>query len=284
MPTYTSYDGTELAYRIEGEGEPLVVWPGGPARDPAYLDTPEGLGPVGTLGGLAVRAGRSLVVPDPRGTGASPRPGDPTAYAAPRLADDLEALRRHLGLDTFDLLGHSAGGLVAQLYAARHPERVRRLVLVTPASGIDVTEAEWAERVQLRAHEPWFGEASAALASESPTPATRQAMSPFFYCEWTDAARRHAESDGAQRNAEGTAAFWAGLPDPAEGNRALGAVEAPVRVVVGELDLAPGPATGRRIADLFGDGRCVVQKGAGHFPWVDDPALFAALVTEALTS
>ncbi|MGO4596914.1 alpha/beta fold hydrolase [Terrabacter sp. 2RAF25] len=279
MPTYTSYDGTQLAYRVEGEGEPLVVWPGGPARDPAYLGAHDSQG---TLGGLADAAGRSLVVPDPRGTGASRRPEDPAAYAAPRLADDLEALRRHLGLETFDLLGHSAGGYVTQLYAAQHPERVRRLILVTPSSSLEVSDAEWAARVQQRAGEPWFAEASAALEAEEPTPATRQAMSPFFYGAWTQAARDHAASDGAQRNGEGTAAFWAGLPEDEEVIRALGALPAPVRVVVGEVDLMPGPELGERIAALFPNGRCIVQRGAAHFPWVDDPALFATLVSEAL--
>ncbi|WP_076261378.1 alpha/beta fold hydrolase [Intrasporangium flavum] len=274
MPTYTSYDGTQLAYHVEGDGEPLVVWPGGPARDAAYL---------GTLGGLAGASGRALVVPDPRGTGASPRPDDPATYAAPRLADDLEALREHLGLTTVDLLGHSAGGFVAQLYAAAHPERVGRLVLVTPASSIEVTDEEWAARVQLRAAEPWFAEASLALAAEEPTPATRRAMSPFLYGAWTDAAREHAESDASQHNRDGTAAFWSGVPDDALGRDAFAALEAPVRIVVGELDLVPGPEVGQRIAALFADGRCIVQDGAGHFPWVDDPALFAALVTEALT-
>src|SRR5688500_16228180 len=115
MPTYTSYDGAELAYRVEGTGEPVVIWPGGPARDPAYL---------GDLGGLAQVAQRCLVIPDPRGTGASPLPADRTAYGATHLADDLEALRAHLGLETVDLLGHSAGGSVSLLYAARHHARI----------------------------------------------------------------------------------------------------------------------------------------------------------------
>jgi proline iminopeptidase len=98
MPTYTSYDGTELAYRVEGSGEPLVVWLGGPARDAAYLGDLAGVGHAAT--------GRSSSRPSrhPGVAGAGP-----TAYAAVRLIDDLEALRAHLGLEAIDLLGHSAG-------------------------------------------------------------------------------------------------------------------------------------------------------------------------------
>ena len=54
-----------------------------------------------------------------------------------------------------------------------------------------------------------------------------------------------------------------------------------MRVVVGELDLMPGPDLGP-LAALFADGSCVVQPGAAHFPWVDDPARFARLVSSAL--
>ncbi|CAN7562087.1 alpha/beta hydrolase [Terrabacter sp. LjRoot27] len=277
MPTFTSHDGSELAYRVDGTGDPLVVWPGGPARDAAYL---------GDLGGLADVAGRALVVPDPRGTGASPRPADLTAYGPSRLADDLEALRTHLGLERLELLGHSAGASVCLLYAARHPERVRRLVLVTPstaAAGLDIDDDEWEARVALRSGEPWFAAAHAALESDDDSPARRQAMSPFLYGAWTVAAQQHAATDDAQRNREGTRAFRSEPVDATATRAALTALVTPVRVVVGELDLMPGPDLGVELAEVFADGGCVVQPGAGHFPWVDDPELFARLVTDVLT-
>ncbi len=109
-------------------------------------------------------------------------------------------------------------------------------------------------------------------------------MSPFLYGAWTDAARRHAASDAEQRNRDGTRAFWAERPDPEQVRREVAAVtDTPVRVLVGELDLMPGPELGAQLADLFPYGRCLVQSGAGHFPWVDDAALFTRLVVEALT-
>ncbi|MEV7892447.1 alpha/beta fold hydrolase, partial [Streptomyces sp. NPDC088357] len=134
MPTFTSYDGTELAYHLKGEGPPLVVLPGGPMRASAYL---------GDLGGLG--AHRQLVLLDLRGTGASATPADPATYRCDRLVDDVEALRVHLGLAETDLLAHSAGGSLAMLYAARYPARVRRLALVTAipwALGMPVTDED----------------------------------------------------------------------------------------------------------------------------------------------
>ena len=75
MPHFTSYDGTEIAYRTLGEGPALVCLAGGPARDAAYL---------GDLGALDLS--HRLVIPDSRGTGGTPPAQDPAAYAFTRLA------------------------------------------------------------------------------------------------------------------------------------------------------------------------------------------------------
>jgi pimeloyl-ACP methyl ester carboxylesterase len=49
-----------------------------------------------------------------------------------RLVEDVESLRVHLGLDQMDLLAHSAGAVLATLYAAAYPQHLSRLILVTP--------------------------------------------------------------------------------------------------------------------------------------------------------
>ena len=73
MLTFVSYDGAELAYREVGAGLPLLVIPGGPARDAAYL---------GDLGPLAGATGRKLVVADLRGTGDSQPDTEPLTHRA----------------------------------------------------------------------------------------------------------------------------------------------------------------------------------------------------------
>src|SRR5579859_6062107 len=112
MPTFASYDGTEIAYRLVGDGRPLVCLPGGPGRSTEYL---------ADLGGLS--GSRQLVLQDPRGVGLSADPADPATFRVDRLVDDVESLRVHLGLDRMDLLAHSAGSVLATLYAAAYPER-----------------------------------------------------------------------------------------------------------------------------------------------------------------
>ena len=134
MTRFASYDATQIGYHVLGARPPLVCLPGGPGRASEYL---------GDLGGLS--QSRQLIMPDTRGTGQSADASDPASYRCDRLVSDVEALRAHLGLDRMDLLGHSAAGDLAVLYAGAHPQRVARLVLLTPglqAVGIEETDEQ----------------------------------------------------------------------------------------------------------------------------------------------
>jgi pimeloyl-ACP methyl ester carboxylesterase len=71
-----------------------------------------------------------VVVPDQRGFGASDKPADVEHYRADRIVEDLLALADHLELGRFTLVGHDWGGAVAWLAALRHPDRLKRLVIV----------------------------------------------------------------------------------------------------------------------------------------------------------
>ncbi|MFL6075291.1 MAG: alpha/beta fold hydrolase [Mycobacteriales bacterium] len=283
MGRFGSYDGTLLAYREVGSGPPLVCVPGGPGRAGEYL---------GDLGGLS--GTRTLLVLDNRGTGESAVPVDPDSYRMDRLVHDVEAFRAHLGLDAVDLLGHSAAGAVTTLYAATHPDRIARLVQVTPstgAAGVRPTEEEYEAAIARRGGEPWFDEALPALwawaraETYEETVRHRVAANPFFYGAWTEAARAHAAADPLQRSVPATIGFSEGPdPDTAMVRAALRGLEAPVLVLAGELDLSPTPAVAREYAAVFPHGELVVQPDAGHFPWVDDPAWFAAAVEDFLAS
>ena len=82
-------------------------------------------------------AGWHAVAPDNRGHGASEKPDDPAAYSFDALSDDAFGLADRLWGETssFVLLGHSMGGMVAQVMALRHPERIAGLVLMDTLHG-----------------------------------------------------------------------------------------------------------------------------------------------------
>ncbi|WP_188190391.1 alpha/beta fold hydrolase [Nonomuraea sp. SYSU D8015] len=274
MPTFSAPDGTRLAYHVIGDGDPVVCLPGGPA-DSVYL---------GDLGGLS--AHRRLIVLDLRGTGQSAIPEDPASYRCDRLVDDVEALREHLGLPRMDLLGHSAGTNIATQYAARHPRNVSKLTLVGPSTraiGTAITAEMRLELAQRRKDEPWFPAAFAALeAITEGTGNGREAIAPFFYGRWDAAAQRHYA--GSQPgNKEAVARFAAeGAFRPEATRTALAAFEAPVLLLAGEFDVNSPPRAMAEFAELFPDGRLVVQPGAGHYPWLDDAGRFVATVVEFL--
>ena len=70
--------------------------------------------------------------------------------------------------------------------------------------------------------------------------------------------------------------------DPPATRAALKKLTAPVLLYAGDQDPMVTPAVVREAAPLFDDATVVVQPGAAHFPWVDDPAAFAAAVASFL--
>lgn len=271
MPHWTSYDGTDVHYRVLGDGPPLVCIPGGPGRAVSYL---------GDLGG--VDATRQLVLLDPRGVGASADPADPRTLRVDRLVDDVESLRAHLGLDRIDLLAHSAGAVLATLYAARFPDRLSGLLLITPGLaglGVQVTEQHLRTTVQRSAAEPWHRDALAALEKimgGDLSPEAFRASRPLFYGRWDAAAAAHAMVGVETRHRAAREGYFAGVSlDVPALRAALGSLPVPVLLYGGEVDPLVSPAMLAEAATAFRDATVVVQPGAGHYPWVDDPPEFA---------
>lgn len=126
-------EGVGLYYHTYGEGPPLLVLNGGPGLSSEHFaDLARQLAALGD--------GHRVILFDQRGTGRSPLATvDETTVTVAKMIDDVEALRRHLGIDEWAVLGHSWGGMYAMLYATRHPERVRGLAL-SSSGGADL---EW---------------------------------------------------------------------------------------------------------------------------------------------
>jgi len=273
--TFSSWDGTRLAYTEVGAGPRLICVPGGPGRASAYLED---------LGGLAEH--RTLVRLDNRATGRSEVPADPSSLRFDRLAEDVEALREHLGEERIDLLGHSAGAIVAQAYAAAHPDRLRSLLLITPSDRLQGgARADLPAIRASRRDEPWYpaaAQAQEALAGASPAERTAltRATRPFLYGRWDERCQAHAASADAQMNRRAELGFGDGLEDRGvpELLAALRRLDVPVLVVGGERDGATGLDAVHEVARSFPGARTAVVPGAGHFPWVDEPAAFWAVV------
>jgi len=117
-------DGLRMHYLDEGTGEPLVMVHGNPSWSFFWRSLVAGLSDTWRT-----------VVPDHIGMGLSDKPGDDRYhYTLSTRVDDLEALLDHLGLhEDITLVLHDWGGMIGLAFAARHPGRVKRLVLTNPA-------------------------------------------------------------------------------------------------------------------------------------------------------
>jgi proline iminopeptidase len=113
-------NGAKLWYESEGKGDPVVLISGGPGDTHAVFHP---------FFSRLAKTNR-VIYYDPYGVGRSDRAKSPSEYHFSRDVDDLEGLRKTLGLGKITVLGHSYGGMVAQAYALKHPESVERLILI----------------------------------------------------------------------------------------------------------------------------------------------------------
>lgn len=106
-----------LAHDDDGSGLPLVFLHGGWLSGESWAGQRERFG-----------SEYRIIVPDLRGHGRT-GPSEARRYTIDLLVDDLDALLTDLGIDECVICGLSLGSMVAQTYAARHPERVRGILL-----------------------------------------------------------------------------------------------------------------------------------------------------------
>jgi len=266
VPSLQTADRRALAWRETGSGPPLVCHPGGPGASAAYF---------GALEELA--AERTLILLDPRGTGASDRPGDTAAYALEGYAEDVEAVREALGLERLDLLGHSHGGFVAMTWAGTYPERVGRLVLASTAPRFtDAIRSRRRERVAAHAGQPYFDDAVAAAgeqqagryADDAELAALYERMGPVLMPLGRDVEPVAAVFRAAGINADALRHFNEHIAATMDLRPLLARITAPTLVIAGEVDPFAGP-TSDEIAAALADATLVTVKGADHFPFLE---------------
>ena len=116
---FVMVNGHRLWYRSVGQGTPLLLIPGGPGISHTYF-----------YPSFERFADKFRVIYfDAFGRGKSDRARTPAEYSFQHDVDDVEGLRKALGLDRIVVYGHSYGGIVAQGYALKYPQSLSKLVL-----------------------------------------------------------------------------------------------------------------------------------------------------------
>jgi len=279
VPALTTTDGRTLTYLELGSGAPLICHPGGPGIPAAIF---------GDLGGLD--PDRTLIELNPRGVaGSSLAP----TYTLEDHAADLEELRAHLGLDTIDLLGHSAGGFMSIVYSATYPARVRKLVLCgTFTRFSDESREAFARFLAERESDPRFADAVAARREREENPPTDpqelgllalRGMPLLFgrYGEHEQAFLARAAEHGVDYNVESLQYFNEQVAPTIDLRPLLPQIEARTLVITGELD-PWGVVAVPELESGIRDTHVVVMPEIGHMPWVEEADGFRSALLEFL--
>lgn len=231
------------------------------------------------IGGAAWRPTLPALAPAPvldwplPGYGGTPMLTE-TSFAA--WAEALHARLQAEGIPRIDLIGHSIGGMLAQEFALRFPERVRALVLYATTPSFGGRDPAFAEGfLQERLAPLDAGQDMAALAAES--------MPPML---GPDAPPEAAPAAIAAMAAVPEAAYRATVRCLTTFNRRddIGRIAAPTLLLAGERDPLAPPRTMERMRDAIRGSRLVVLPKAGHLGHLEYPAAFNAALREFLHS
>ena len=204
---------------------------------------------------------------DKRGHGLSDAP--PGDYRLDDHLDDLEGLLGHVGIDSAVVVGVSIGGLIAQGFTLRAPERVAGLVLCCTAPRLG-DAALWSARMDA-ARTTGLGPMADGIMERWFSPQFR-AEQPDEMAGWRNLFLR---TDPA-----GYAATCATLRD-ADLSGEVPAIGAPTLVVAGSDDLAAPVALVRNCLAIPG-ARLEVLEGVGHIPSIEQPEQLARLIDDFL--
>jgi pimeloyl-ACP methyl ester carboxylesterase len=274
-PQHVSIHGHDLAYRLAGEGEAILLIHGMAGSSRTWRDVQP-----------ALVQNHQVLAPDLLGHGDSEKPsGD---YSLGAQASLLRDLMVQLGIDRATVVGQSLGGGIAMQFAYQFPERCQRLVLVsTGGLGRDVSPLLRALSVPGAEVVLW-------------------AATPGFARDWGDSINRWLRDRGVRSGRasemwraysslgapESRAAFLRTLRavvDP--GGQAVSATDrlylvdaTPTLIIWGDRDPIIPVDHGRAAAAAIPNCRLEIFPGVGHFPQVEAPQRFIEVLDEFIAS
>ena len=132
----TKLNGININYKVEGQGEPLVMIMGFAANQSSWIPQVP-----------FFKKYYRVITFDNRGVGKSDKPRGP--YSTKMMADDTVRLMDLLGIEKAYIMGASMGGMIAQELAINYPQRVMKLVLACTYACQDETSGDTPEQAKL---------------------------------------------------------------------------------------------------------------------------------------
>jgi len=278
-------NGAQIYFDVEGMGlapsglgmvakEPCFVLHGGPGLDHSYFKP--------WLSPLAETM--QLIYVDHRGTGRSERVPLETCTIE-QMADDVEELRKLLGLGKVAVLGNSFGGMWALIYALRYPANLSRLILVTTTPSHEfyrAAEQEIAHRATPEQKTTMPALFEGTVTTEEQFKRWWDVMLPLYFAHWDPARGREMIERGVDNPL--VAAYMFAQIIPSYDVRAqLGQIRVPTLVVAGRHDWVTPVGESEQIAERIPDAELVVFEESGHMPFIEEQTAFIDTVKRFVT-
>lgn len=266
--------GVEVAVlEAVGGSKGLLCVHGWPAAKEDFADHLDALAAAGS--------GWHVVALDQRGHGASDAPAGVESYSLKTFAADVLALADALGWSTFVLLGHSMGGMVAQIAALEAPSRLEGLILMNtshgPVGGIDPDLVALGKAVVSEGGMAALVEAQRDIEGALDTPAHERVL----------ATRPGYAEFGESKTLAASPEMWLGMVDEIVSTQAdrlsdlsssAELASVPVLLIYGQQD-APFVPHGQRLAVALPHARLELVPEAGHSPQFENPDAYLRSVS-----
>jgi pimeloyl-ACP methyl ester carboxylesterase len=253
--------GIEMAYDVEGTGQPVVLLHGYPFNRSMWREQR-----------AALSANYRVITPDLRGMGETEATSEPAPMI--EMARDVAALLDHLQIDRAAVGGLSMGGYVALAFVRRFPLRVRSLVLADTRPQADTDEARQAREEQARRI---LEDGMSAIADDF----LKKVLAPETFEERPDAVARVREMILSTKP-EGAAAALRGMAERSDQTHFLPNILAPTLILVGSQDKLTPPADAELLHREIRGSRLEIIEGAAHVSNIERPAEFNHALTAFL--
>jgi pimeloyl-ACP methyl ester carboxylesterase len=263
---FARINGVNIAFRVEGEGPPLVLVMGYRLNSTAW--------PASFIEQLARRF--TVITLDNRGTGQSDKPVE--GYAIDNMARDVAGLLDELRIPRAHILGYSMGGTIAQEFVRQFPDRVAGLVLCATTCG--GPRAIYAPPSVMRVMRE--------LDGLKPEEIARQIWKVTYAAGYLEKHRELAEDQMRREIAAPTPLHAADLQFQAlaefDCSGMLPNIKAPTLVLTGDLDQLVAPQNSRIIAGLIPGASLIIIPGCGHRVLWEATDECVAFISEFLTN
>lgn len=284
---YITVNGGKLWYESEGTGEPLILIAGGPGSSHVQFHNH-----------FSVLADKFRVIYfDSFGRGKSDRAKSTSEYTLARDVDDVEGLRKALGLGKINLLGHSYGGVVAQAYALKYPSSLKKVIFSCTLYSAEMWQANndssnyeirqqypevWAKLMDLRARGLHSKDNDHRILYNTVP------MGLFYFYDASNAAKFPQDSlslnpDVYYQIAGDDADFLIGGDIARIDFRTqLKGLSMPVLIIAGRFDRISIPKYSTLYKQYAPQAEFVMFEKSGHFPYVEEEDSYFSTVRKFL--